>query len=293
MKIVFFGTSDFAVPALEALAKNGYEISAVVTAPDKPAGRKRILAPSPIKVAAQKLGCEIFQPTSLKKDGKFFEKFRSLNPEMAVVVAYGKIIPGKYLSIPKYGFINVHPSLLPKYRGPTPIQSALLNGDKETAVTIMVVDEEMDHGPILVQEKYDIWSKTTYTELHDELADIGAELLIKTIPDFVSGKTKPREQAHDQATFVKLYEREDGKLDWSLTPQEIYNRIRALNPEPGTWTTWKGKVLNIKKAALNLPTQAGERGQLEPLVVQLEGGKEMPIYTFLNGHPDFKLEDCQ
>lgn len=285
MKIVFFGTSDFATPALEALVANGHEITGVITTPDKPAGRKKVLTPPPLKTAAEKLGLQVFQPASLKDDD-FFETFKTLNSDLAVVTAYGKIIPEKYLSVPEHGFINIHPSLLPVYRGPTPIQTALLNGDKETGVSIMIVDKDMDHGPILAQEKYDIWSKTTYSQLSEELAKMGAEMLIKTIPDFVEGKIQPQEQNHEQATFCKIYKREDGRLDWSRSAQENFNRVRALNPEPGTWTTWQEKTLNIKKAKLD------EQGNFEPLIVQLEGGKEMPFESFLNGHPDFKLEDC-
>lgn len=286
MKIVFFGSSTFSIPALKALMAVGYDIVAVVTVPDQAVGRKKVMTAPPLKTAALELGITVHQPASLKKDEQFFEAFASLAPELAVVAAYGKIIPERYLSVPKHGFLNIHPSLLPKYRGPTPVQSALLNGDKETGVTIMVVDKEMDHGPIVTQEKYDIWPRTTYAQLHDELAQLGATLLIDAIPKYLNGELKPQEQDHRQASIVKMYRREDGKIDWLRSHQDIYNQIRALNPEPGTWTMWRGKALNIKKAAL-------EDGVLTPTLVQLEGGKEMPFADFLRGHPDFKLSDCQ
>lgn len=272
---------------MKKLHEAGYDIAAMVTVPDKLVGRKKVLTAPPLKTAALELDIPVYQPVSLKKDEEFFETFRTLNPDLAVVAAYGKIIPERYLEIPKHGFLNIHPSLLPKYRGPTPVQSALLNGDKETGVTIMVLDKDMDHGPLLAQEKYDIWPKTTFPQLHDELAAIGADLLIKIIPGFINGEIRPKVQNHDQVTICKIYEREDGKIDWSKPVQEIYNQIRALNPEPGTWTTWQGKVLNIKKAAV------ASDGGLEPLIVQLEGGKEMSFPEFLRGHPDFKLEDCK
>ncbi|HWA64696.1 MAG TPA: methionyl-tRNA formyltransferase [Candidatus Paceibacterota bacterium] len=283
MKIVFFGTSAFAAPALKKLSEARYDIQGIITQPDQPAGRKKILTPPPVKEAALRAGFRIFQPATLKDD-VFFEQFKSLEPELAVVAAYGKIIPQRYLEVPVHGFLNIHPSLLPRYRGPSPIQTALLNGDTETGITIMEVDAQMDHGPIIAQETVAIGSAETYPDLHDRLADHGAELLGAVIPDYVTGAMTPVLQDDSQATFCRMLTREDGKIDWSTPTEKIYNQIRALNPEPGTWTTWNGQVLNIKKASL-------QNGQLHIEIVQLAGKKETALKEFLQGRPDFKLSD--
>jgi methionyl-tRNA formyltransferase len=282
MKIVFFGTSEFAVPALQALQSAGFDLT-VVTMPDQPAGRKKILTPSPVKQAAENLGLTVLQPASLKDDG-FFAEFASLAPDFAVVAAYGKFIPDRYIQTPKHAFLNIHPSLLPKYRGPTPVQAALLNGETETGVTIMQIDKEMDHGPIYLQKKFDILPDETYPQLHDRLAHEGATMLLEIINNF--SNFTAQEQDHSQTTFCKIYTREDARIDWSKSHQEIYNQIRALNPEPGTWTIWQDKILNIKSATL-------ENNQLKIKTLQLEGKKETSFSEFLHGHPDFKITDLK
>lgn len=303
-KIIFFGTPDFAVPFLDALVAGGFKPAAVITAPDKAAGRKQVLTPPSVKEAALRHGIPVYQPATLK-DEDFFKTFTELAPDVCVVVAYGKIFPDKYLSLPRFGFLNVHPSLLPKYRGPSPIQSAILNGDAETGVSIMLLDKDIDHGPVLSNVKYKMANDEYYPALRDTLTELGVRLLMETIPKYLSGEVKPMEQDHPQATFTKMLTREDGKLDWSKTAQELTNRVRALNPEPGTWATWGGKVLNIlaahplpyclpehppvgtvSKIEKNIAVHVGEC----PLVlerVQLEGGKAMSIADFVNGHPDF------
>ncbi len=304
MKIVFFGTSEFAVPALQALHGAGFDLT-VLTMPDKPSGRKKILTPPPVKVAAEKLGLTILQPPKLKDD-VFFEEFKLLEPDFCVVAAYGKIIGDRYISAPKNGFLNIHPSLLPKYRGPTPIQAALLNGDNETGITIMQIDAEMDHGPILLQKKFSIESDETFLQLHNRLAMEGAKLLLEAINNFEA--LKPQEQDHSQATFVTIPTREEARINWSRPAKEIYNQIRALNPEPDTWTTWQDKVLNIRSARLSASTSNGPgvvckeeghiivgtaTGSIELLTIQLEGKKETSAVEFSQGHPDFvdsKLE---
>ena len=305
-KIVFFGTSDFAVPALKNLVTFGYQMTAVITQPEKPIGRARVILPSPIKKTALEYHIRVFEPHSLKKDEEFLKQFKHLNPDVCIVAAYGKIIPSQYLEIPKYGFINIHPSLLPKYRGPSPIQTAIKNSDKETGVTIMKLDAEMDHGPLLASQEFSI-SKFQFSnqkELEQELAKIGAELLIETLPKYINGEIKPTEQDHGQATFTKLLIREDGRIDWNKTDEEINNQIRALNPEPGTWTTWQSKILNIKTVELSTSQTdnhipgtifrvdkqiavATPKCYLILKQIQLEGGKEMDAKDFLNGHPDF------
>ncbi len=304
LKIVFFGTSEFAVPALESLLNWGYAVAAVVTQPEKPVGRARVVVPSPIKKVALEHNIPVFEPHSLKKDEEFFKQFKHLKPDICIVAAYGKIIPRRYLEISKYGFINIHPSLLPKYRGPSPIQATIMSGSNETGVTIMKVDEEMDHGPIVAITNYQLPITKNYKEMEEDLAKISAELLIETLPKYIKGEIKPKEQDHGQATFTKLLTREDGRINWNKTAEEIYNQIRALNPEPGTWTTWQNKILNIKSAEVScLDVEHLNNGKIMEIndsiavatakcylvlkQIQLEGGKEMDAKAFLNGHPDF------
>ena len=229
MKLVFFGTSDFAVPTLKALHEDGHEICAVVTMPDQPTGRKQIITPSPIKMAAKELNLAIFQPVTIKDDS-FFETFKSWGCHLAVVAAYGNIIPEKYLNELKYGFINIHPSLLPRYRGPSPIQTAIMNGDEVMGVTIMKLDKGMDTGPMLAQIKFHPAPDETFPEIHDKLAALGAELLVETIPEYIAERIELAKQDDSQATITTMLAREDGHIDWSRTPRDIYNLIRALNP---------------------------------------------------------------
>ena len=289
LKIVFFGTPDFAIPALKLLIESRYHISAVFT------GR------GPIKILAQERKVKAFQPVSLKKakprsdaqsasttgDEQVFETFKLLNPDLCIVAAYGKIIPKKFLDIPRYGFLNIHPSLLPKYRGPSPIQTAILNGDKETGVTIMVVDAEVDHGPILKQTTYNLQPTTHYKEVEKDLAEIGAKLLVEILPEYIRGETKPKEQEHSQATITKMFYRNDGRINWSESCEKIYNQIRALNPEPGTWTIWKSKVINISNITMfdivspprtKQRHAAGPRGFVRgPQVINIiDSGSEQP-----------------
>ncbi len=289
MKIIFFGTSEFAVPSLNALHKAGFDVT-VVTMPDQPVGRKKIITPPPVKITAEQLGLKVLQPTTLKDlpaqaGDSFFEEFKSLAPDLCVVVAYGNIIPERYLTVPKY-FLNIHPSLLPKYRGSTPIQTAILNGDTETGVTLMQVDKEVDHGAVISQITYHVEQNKAYQEIHDDLAEEGAKLLVEAIPKLINGEIKPQEQDHTQATFTKIFERADARINWSHSAEEIYNQIRALNPEPGTWTTWNDKIINIKKA---------ERidGKLTLSIIQLEGKKETSLSEFLHGHPDFDVSQLK
>jgi methionyl-tRNA formyltransferase len=293
LKIIFFGTPDFAIPALEALIREDYNITDIFTQPDKPTGRKQTLSPPPVKLRAESLkpvkpsgpraftGLKVFQPKTLKDDDAF-ESFTKLNPDICIVAAYGKIIPKRYLGIPKYGFVNVHPSLLPKYRGPSPIQTAILNGEKETGVTIIIVDEEIDHGGIVSSIKYQVSRYKNYKEIEDDLAKLGAKLLIETLPKYVDGNFQLKSQDHSQATFTKMLSREDGRINWSEPAVKIYNKIRALNPEPGAWTTWNGKILNIKKAGL-------QDEKINIQTIQIEGKKEMAFQEFLNGHPNFDI----
>ena len=280
--IAFFGTSEFAVPALKALHSAGHQIT-VITVPDQPVGRKKVMTAPPVKLAALELDLPVHQPPSLKDD-VFFETFKFLSPIFGVAVAYGNILPKRYLDIPQKGFLNIHPSLLPKYRGPTPIQTAIFNGDIETGITVMQLDAEVDHGPILLQLAMSIDPDETYPELHDRLANEGGQMLLTAIEN--RDTLESEEQEHHHATFTKIFTREDGRIDWSKPTQQIFNQIRALNPEPGTWTMWNDKILNIKKAKL-------ENGILQPVIVQLEGKNEASFKDFLSGYPDFKISDLK
>lgn len=274
---IFLGTPDFAVPSLRALAKSeNFNILGVFTEPDRPVGRKQILKEPSVKIIAKELGLKIFQPDNIKKED-WVEKIKKLNPDIAIIVAYGQIISKKILGIPRFGFINLHPSLLPKYRGPSPIQETIKNLDKKTGISIMLIDEEMDHGPILFQQVENIKSSETAESLHDKLSEIGGKLLIKTTENYIKGKIKPKEQNHKQTTFTKIIKREDGKIDWNKSAREIEALIRAYSPWPGTFTEIEGKRLKIKKASLR-------DNKLNLQKVQLEGKKEMDWEDFCKGN---------
>jgi len=300
-KLIFFGTSDFSVPALKALATAGYEISLVVTTPDEPVGRKQLLTPPPIKTMADSLGLRAIQPKSLKKDLTIVDSLSALSPDFAVVASYGKIIPQAIIDLFPQGMINIHPSLLPKYRGPSPIQSVLLNGEKETGVCIIQLDAEVDHGAIIARQELGIMNNESCIELSERLAKVGADLLIKALPGYLSGDTKPQEQDHTQATFTKKFTSEDGKIDWQKSAEEINNQIRALNPEPGTFCLLNDEVLKIIRA-IGTSEPTGEspvgslvqqdkkllavtgNGILEILELQPAGKKPMSAQDFTNGY---------
>ena len=277
MNIIFFGDTEFSRPSREALIKNGYDLTVI--------GKR----------------------DGSLKDDKLFEYFKNLNPDLCIVADYGRIIPSRYLETPKYSFINIHPSLLPKYRGPSPIQTAILNGDSKTGVTIMVVDEEVDHGPILAQREWkSLISNLEFLKLRGELAELGAELLVETLPKYVSGEIKPKPQDHSEATSTKMFSREDGKINWNEPAEKIYNQIRALNPEPGTWSNWQKRILNIKESGIwnlesgindnrpgNIVKLSGEVAVATKTCylilkqIQLEGRRITNAKDFVNGHPDF------
>ena len=304
MKIIFFGTSQFAIPILEALVNANMTPSLIVTAPDKPRGRGgKIQSPS-VKLWADTHRLPVIQPPKLESGIMNNELWN--NVDLFVVASYGKIIPKDLLEIPKYGALNVHPSLLPKYRGPSPIQTALLNGDSETGVTIMLMDEEMDHGPTLANYKVQITnSKITYGELERKLSDIGAELITKTIPKWIASKIKPQNQDHAKATYTKKITKEDGSINWHEPAEIIERKIRAYSPNPGVFTFWqKGnakirlKILDADVIAKPSEISDGEvfkakesfgigtsNGALKINKLQQEGTSEMTAESFLNGHP--------
>jgi len=302
IKIVFLGTPEFSAIILEKLVKNSYNPLLVVTAPDKPVGRKQILTPPPAKIIAQKYNLPVLQPANLKNSTgiHFLKLLKQKAPDLIITAAYGQILPKKILNIPKYGCLNVHPSLLPKYRGPAPIQAAILNGDKKTGVTIILMDEKIDHGKIISSSQFLISNKKiTYQELSQKLAELGADLLIKTIPKWINNKIKPRPQNDSKATYTKIIKKEDGKIDWSKPAQEIERKIRAFYPWPGAFTFFKksNKILRVKIldaiiAKKENPKKLCLRCGKNYLIIkklQPESKKPMTGEDFLKGYADFKL----
>ena len=250
-RYIFFGTPDFSARILRRLVDAGMAPVAVVTAPDEPAGRKQMITPPPAKVAASMHGLPVLQPDTVRS-GSFVDSVKAYAPDLFVVVAYGKILPKDLLAVALKGALNVHPSLLPRWRGPAPIQYALLSGDEETGVSIMLLDEEMDHGPVLAQKPYPIRADDTAATLHETLADLGGKLLIDTLSRWVSGRMEPEPQDHAKATFSHIVKKADGDIDWTCSAQEIERKVRAFTPWPGayTWFSENGNVhrLRILKA---------------------------------------------
>jgi len=282
VKIIFFGTPEFAAPALNALLKADFcDVVKIITQPDKPIGRHHSkLIPSPIKKVAQEAGISVAH------------EFTKTGAKLGVLVAYGDIIPKKIIDSFPMGILNLHPSLLPKYRGSSPIQAAILNQDKETGVTIMKLDDKMDHGPIVAQKKIKLNQTETSGELHDKLAQVGADLLIKILPDYIAKKIEAKKQDHNKASYTEKLTKKDGKIDWSQAPEKIDAQIRAMNPWSGAWTEWNNKKLIIWKASLN--DNVGARHALHlPLQldeVQLQGKKKMAFEEFFKGHPRFSID---
>jgi methionyl-tRNA formyltransferase len=244
------GTPDYAVPSLKTLIRDGHEIVAVVTQPDRPKGRKRQLVPPPVKVEALQHGIPIYQPEKLRKSDCIVE-LEQLHPDVLITAAYGQILPQRVLDIPKFGCINVHASLLPKYRGGAPIQRSIMNGDKETGVTIMEMVQALDAGGIYSQVVVPIEWEDNVGTLFEKLAIAGAELLHETLPDIVSGKLKPIPQVEANVTYAPNLSREDERIDWSRSSLELYNQIRAMDPWPGAYTYLQGNVFKVWKASLD------------------------------------------
>jgi methionyl-tRNA formyltransferase len=298
-KIVFMGTPGFAVPSLDILIRNDYPIVTVVTQPDRPKGRGRIPAPPPIKELAGKYGLPLVQPERLRTT-EFTDYFSGIRPDLAVVVAFGQILPREILEIPKMGCINVHPSLLPKYRGAAPVNWALIRGEEKTGVTIMLMDEGMDTGDILTQEETMIEPMETFGKLNDRLADMGARLLLKTIDMVASGNSTRRPQDASLATYAPRLKKEDGLIQWDAYVQQTVNLIRGLSPTPCAYTFFKGKMLKIFSAVgeeisppespgkigtvakKGLPVAAGN-GYVYLQEIQLENKKRMSMPDFLRG----------
>ncbi|MBU0647805.1 methionyl-tRNA formyltransferase [Patescibacteria group bacterium] len=295
-KLIFMGTPDFAVKSLRALIKEKYDVVGVFTAPDRKKGRGQSVHQSPIKVLAEENNMKVFQPDKIKNE-EWVEKIRELGPDIIVVAAYGQIIPKSILEIPKYGCVNVHASLLPKYRGASPIHYALLHGKKETGITIMKMDQGMDTGDIISNFQFPIFKNDNLETLHDKLAKLGAKLLVETLPDYIDGNIEPRKQDEAGATYTGKIEKKDGRIDWNKTSKELWNMVRAFDPWPGTFTYLDGKCLKIRRVEMSdMELKPGETlvedgklyigtadKALEIKKLQMEGKKCMVTSEFVKG----------
>jgi len=302
LRIVFFGTPSFAVPSLQALLARGQKPVAVVTQPDRKVGRGQHMQISLVKEAALGAGLPVLQPEKVRSSD-FFDEFRSLAPDLAVVAAYGQIFSRALLGVPRLGFINVHSSLLPAYRGAAPINWAIINGDQETGVTIMQVDPAMDSGPIVLQQAEPILPEDTAAELHDRLAELGGRLLAQALDQLEKPGWQPVVQQHELATYAPMLSKSDGLIDWSQPAVVINNRLRGMTPWPGCFTLLAGRMLKIHRACVGdshtataLPgtlLQTGAQGieiatgcgTLMVRELQLEGKKQMRADDFLKGTP--------
>lgn len=247
--IVFMGTPDFAVPTLRKLHEEGYTVGAVVTQPDRPKGRKKVLTPPPVKVEALRLGIPVMQPEKIKHPDAL-KQLEQYNPDIIITAAYGQILPNQILRMPKYGCVNVHASLLPKYRGAAPIHYAVMNGESETGVTLMYMEKGLDTGAMISKVKIPIDDNDTTGTLFEKLSVKGAELVIQTLPKLLDGTATAEPQEDEKATYAPMLTRADEKIDWSCTSRQIFNQVRAMNPFPGAFTLWDNKVLKIWECRL-------------------------------------------
>jgi len=300
-KIVFFGTPPFALPTLKILIEGPDPVAAVVTQPDRRKGRGQKVTPTPVKELALRHGLTVLQPEKVKEE-TFLGHIATLEPDLFVVVAYGEILPKALLAIPKHGSVNVHASLLPKYRGAAPMPWAILKGEEATGVTTMMMDEGMDTGDILLQTKVSIAQRETGASLYERLSLLGAPLLKETLEGMKAGTIRPTPQDPTLASYAPSIKKEDGRIDWTREAQEIDRQVRALNPWPGAFTRWEGRFLKIYKGEVREEAPKGkpgavswvgsdfigvETGKHSFLIqeVQLEGGKRMGARDFLSGHP--------
>lgn len=306
MRIVFLGTPEFAVPSLRALIENRHHIVLAITAPSRRAGRGLREVQPPVATAAQGLGIEVFQPERIRS-GDSLARIADAKPSVVVVAAYGQILPPSLLSLPARGCINVHPSLLPRHRGASPISAAILAGDPVTGVSIMLMDEGMDTGPVLARAETPIDDQDDQTALTRKLANQGADLLAQTLPRWADGSIVPEPQDSSLATLTRPTQRADGELDWTRPARELWRRVRAFADWPQGYTTWNGKLLRVASASFD-QTAAGEPGLVQawgpagkvtavaigtaegvllPSTLQLEGARTVPVDAFLRGHPTF------
>ncbi|MGX6441996.1 methionyl-tRNA formyltransferase [Neobacillus sp. K501] len=260
-KIVFMGTPDFSVPVLRKIIDDGFDVIGVVTQPDRPVGRKRVLTPPPVKVEALKHSIPVFQPEKIRQPEEL-EKILSLKPDLIVTAAFGQILPKELLQAPTYGCINVHASLLPELRGGAPIHYAIIQGKKKTGITIMYMVEKLDAGDILTQVEVPITEEDNVGTLHEKLSAAGSELLSKTLPQLLEGKLTPIPQNNEEATFAYNIKREQEKIDWTMTGEEIYNHIRGLNPWPVAFTLIDGQVLKVWRSEKTAGTSEQDAGTI-------------------------------
>ena len=315
MKVVFMGTPDFAKESLEAIYNAGHEILGVVTNPDKPKGRGMKMVASPVKEFATEKNLKIYQPLKVKNNEEFIKEIKALDPDVICVVAYGKILPKEVLDIPKLGCINVHGSLLPKYRGAAPIQWAVLNGDKTTGITTMYMDVGMDTGDMILKEEVEIGEDETTGELWDRLSEIGGKLLVDTLKRVEAG-TAPREKQGEEFTLAPMLNKEMAKIDWeNKTAEEIKNLVRGLNPIMGAYTFLNGKKIKFWRVAIATTDEImadgmeilkngtvmvsdprdglfikAKNGIIRVLEIQGENAKRMPVGDFLRGNPIQEFE---
>ena len=301
LRLIYMGTPDFAVPPLKRLSEDGHRLLAVVTQPDRPRGRGRKLQPTPVKQAAAALGLPVLQPPSVRESG-FIDKIRDLAPDWIIVAAFGQILPRTLLELPVYGCINIHASLLPRYRGPAPIQRAIINGETRTGVTTMLMDAGLDTGDILLKKEVPIYPGTTAGELHDRLAAAGADLLSLTLELWSENRITPVPQNHEEATYAPMLKKSDGHVDWGKRAEQIDCLVRGMTPWPGAFTFLGDRRIKIF-AVESLPTEtdappgtilpgfpdelrvATGRGVLAILELQGASGKRMPVRDFLMGSP--------
>jgi len=297
MRIAFMGTAELACPCLEAVAKApGHEIVAVVTQPDRPKGRDLKPAPPPVKIVGDRLGFPVQQPLKIRESASV-DALRVVQPDLVIVVAYGQILPKSVLEIPRLGCVNVHTSLLPRWRGAAPIQYAILHGDRETGVTTMYMDEHMDTGDIILQRAQLIHADDTSAMLHDRLAKLGADLLVETVGLIALGKVSRTKQDETSATYAKKITKEQGRIDWTRPAVEIERQVRAFNPWPSAYTQMGDLLVKIWKAeviggATGTPGQvladfivATGQGGLRVLELQPANSRRMGVEAFLRGHP--------
>lgn len=299
MRIVFMGTPDFAVPSLKKIIEKGYKVEAVFTQPDKPKGRGHKMQMSPVKEVALEYNIPVYQPQTLRNNEEMLGVLKDIAPDMIVVAAYGKILPECVLNLPKYGSINVHGSLLPRYRGAAPIQWAVLNGDKVTGVTIMYMGLGIDTGDMISKREMIIGDNETAGELFDRMSEVGAELLVDTIPDIVNGTAKREKQDESLAVHAPMINKEMGVMNFENSAEHIFNQVRGLNPWPSAYTSLSGKKMKVFTCRVinkqgkpglafvndgKLSVYCGENA-LELLEIQPENGKRMLSSSYLLGHP--------
>ncbi|MFW6081821.1 MAG: methionyl-tRNA formyltransferase [Desulfosalsimonas sp.] len=301
LKAIFMGTPEFAVPALKALHKSGHRISLVVSQPDRPRGRGRRVTPPPVKQAAEELGYPVMQPDSVKTE-EFYKTVSELRPDLFVVTAFGHILPRRLLEIPHMGAINLHASLLPKYRGPAPIQWAIINGETETGVTSMLMDKGLDTGEILLSKTAPIYPDDTAGTLHDRLAETAADVLTETLEGVRLGNLRPKPQNHALASYAPMLKKSDGRIDWTFTAEYLQRFIRGMSPWPGAYTYVNKRRLNIYRVEVRPGSPEHEPGTVIEAFdnelrvaagkdavsiteIQAESGRRMSVEEFLKGCP--------